>query len=109
MRALDRAERYWQILATNTLLIDELGVFIVPEQNVTSSVTVPIRISPDELIRWYGGQASVVEARALDGRVVHFPANILRPFVTRQGVVGLFKISYGASGKYLGIERCNQA
>lgn len=71
----------------------------------TDCVYVPLQINADTLLLWYSGQAQVVEARALDGRVVHFPANILRPFVTRDGVKGLFKISYDERGKYLNIEQ----
>ena len=77
------------------------------EQKAASWVYVPIKISPDDMMLWYTGSTNVVEARALDGRVVHFPANILRPFVTRYGVSGLFKITYSAAGKYLNIERCD--
>lgn len=70
-------------------------------------VYVPLQINPDNMMLWYSGSSNVVEAKSLDGRVVHFPANILRPFVTRYGVKGLFKISYTLEGKYLSIERCD--
>ena len=68
-------------------------------------IYVSLNISSDEITRWYAGEAHIVHAKSVDGRRVHFPANILRQFVTHQGVQGLFRISYSAEGKFIGITR----
>ena len=43
---------------------------------------------------------------SVDGRRVHFPANILQRFVSSNGVHGRFCIRFDEKGKYQAIERC---
>lgn len=70
-----------------------------------AQLLVDLAISPDELLRLYRGQARVVQARALDGTRVKFPANCLRPFVTEQGVQGRFVLEFDAAYKLKGFSR----
>ena len=70
-----------------------------------SVVHLNLTIAVEEMRRWYAGEAHVVEAKSVDGRLVRFPANILRPFVTRDGVQGLFEIRYDQQGKFHSIVR----
>lgn len=71
----------------------------------TSSVVVNLAIDADEFLRLYKGTARDVLARATNGQTVRFPANILRPFVTREGVHGRFKITFNANGKLIAIDK----
>lgn len=71
----------------------------------TKSVVVKLTIEADEFLRLYKGTARDVLARATNGQTVRFPANILRPFVTREGVRGRFKISFDATGKLIAIDK----
>jgi hypothetical protein len=64
-----------------------------------------LNLSPQEIVAYYQGAASNVVAKSVDGRAVQFPAKILRPFVTHDGVVGLFALVYDANNKFVEIKR----
>ena len=64
-----------------------------------------LSISTQEFLKYYRGTASDVEARAMDGRMVRFPANILRPFVTRDGVEGVFALVYDEQNRFVEMKR----
>lgn len=64
-----------------------------------------LSISADEYLRLYQGVARDVVARAHDGRRVRFAASYLRPFVTRQGINGIFKIITDNNNKFIKIEQ----
>lgn len=49
-------------------------------------------IPPEQLQRYYSGAAQMVNARSLDGLRIQFPARVLRNFVTRDGISGLFEL-----------------
>ncbi len=68
-------------------------------------VVVEIDIGADEYVRVYAGSARDVLATTTDGRTVRFPANILRPFVSHDGVRGRFEISYDSTGRFQNIRR----
>ena len=66
---------------------------------------VDLSISPDEYLKLYQGVAKDVFARARDGRNARFPAQVLRPFVTREGVRGSFCIFFDQNKKFESIRR----
>lgn len=68
-------------------------------------IIVDIRISSEEYLRYYRGEAGVVSCRARDGRRVQFPASLLRPFVGRDGICGSFSIRYDSAGKFQRIDK----
>lgn len=70
-----------------------------------NEIIVDLRISRDEYLKLYRGLSQVVSTRALDGRRVQFPANILRPWVTHAGIHGRFLIRFTAAGKFSDIRR----
>ncbi|MCR8922888.1 DUF2835 domain-containing protein [Dasania sp. GY-MA-18] len=69
-------------------------------------IIVNLAISADEYLKNYQSPGINVSATSVDGRRVHFPANILQRFVTRNGVHGRFRIRFNEQGKYQAIERC---
>lgn len=69
------------------------------------SIYVQLNIPPDEFQLLYEGVAKTVNARSLDGRVVRFPANILRPFVTHSGISGTFAIHFSDENRFQNIEK----
>ena len=69
------------------------------------AVRVRVHLPAEELLRWYAGAVSEVQARADDGRTVRFPARLLQPWVTRDGVAGHFEIQYDGAGRFTGIRR----
>ncbi|WP_075187516.1 DUF2835 domain-containing protein [Teredinibacter haidensis] len=69
------------------------------------AVYLSLRISAEEYQKLYAGVAKSVYARALDGRRIRFPANILRPFVTRTGIDGHFAIYFDGQNRFTRIEK----
>lgn len=70
-------------------------------------ILIDLTISQDEFISWYQGHAESVLATARDGRSVRFPAKILQPFVTRDGVSGTFEICFDGDNKFSSIRRAD--
>ena len=68
-------------------------------------VTVRLNISPERFQAYYQGIVEHVVATASDGRTVKFPARVLRPFLSYQGVQGTFEITCDASMKFQSICR----
>jgi len=73
--------------------------------NTQHSIKVSLGISAQEYIRVYQGSAKTVSALDHLGRRVNFPVNILQPFVTRDGVNGVFIIEFTKDNKFKGIQR----
>ncbi len=68
-------------------------------------LVVDLAIASDEFERMYAGQVKTVLATSRDGRRVRFPANILVPFVERDGIRGSFAISFDVENKFQNIRR----
>jgi hypothetical protein len=69
------------------------------------SVVIPLAITADQWLDYYRGSVRHVSATALDGRRILFPARVLQPFVTKEGVYGVFRVKFGAGNKFAGIEQ----
>lgn len=72
---------------------------------MTQTIEVSLSIPADEYVALYQGSVRDVVARARDGRTVRFPARILQPYVTHEGVHGRFMIRFDASNRFAGISR----
>ena len=68
-------------------------------------VTVRLNISPERFQAYYQGVVESVVATTSDGRSVQFPARVLRPFLSYQGVEGTFEITFDANLKFQAIRR----
>lgn len=68
-------------------------------------IRVSLNLPPHRLLAYYEGVADDVVASAQDGRKIRFPARVLRPFLTQNGVVGTFYITYDGNKKFVSIER----
>ncbi len=68
-------------------------------------VIVALRISSEEYLKVYRGTGKVVRTQDTQGRYVQFPVNILQPFLTHEGVSGIFEITFSQAGKYHSIMR----
>ena len=64
-----------------------------------------LNMSSQKFLAYYRGAVSVVEATAEDGRKVQFPANVLRPFVTHDGVSGLFALVHDEQNRFVEMKR----
>ena len=67
------------------------------------SVTVDIAISSEEYLKLYQGKARDVVADCREGYCIRFPANILQRYVTRNGILGSFRIYYDDNNKFQSI------
>ncbi|WP_242521489.1 DUF2835 domain-containing protein [Motiliproteus sp. SC1-56] len=74
---------------------------VLPMQEIYLNLT----ITADEYLKLYKGAARNVFARSVDGKRVRFPANILQPFVTREGIRGRFAIRFDDGGRFHDIRR----
>jgi hypothetical protein len=75
---------------------------------VPQPIRFRLNLSAEHYLRFYQGQASRVSVIAADGRRIEFPANALRPYVTRQGVVGDFQLIIDDNNRLLRLERCGE-
>jgi hypothetical protein len=68
-------------------------------------IIVSLRISAEDYLTVYQGQVKDVVATAEDGRIVRFPATILKSMVGHEGIYGTFKINFDTNNKFDGITR----
>ena len=68
-------------------------------------ICVSLNISPERYLAFYRGTAKIIIATAEDGRRVQFPVNVVRKFVTREGIRGRFVIVFDDQNKFKSIER----
>jgi hypothetical protein len=72
---------------------------------VIREIRLRLDIPPERLLAWYRGDAAEVQAVASDGRRVRFPARVLQPFVTREGIRGEFVLRYDAQSRFVDIRK----
>jgi len=70
-----------------------------------SKVVVSLAIAADEYVKLYQGSARSVYTKTIEGRSIRFPANILQPFITREGINGNFSIEFDHGNKFKTISR----
>lgn len=71
------------------------------------TVTVRLKISPERFQAYYQGVVDNIVAQATDGRTIQFPARVLRPFLSYQGIQGMFEITFDSTMKFQSICRAN--
>ncbi|MFT6388789.1 MAG: hypothetical protein ACJAUP_002172 [Cellvibrionaceae bacterium] len=65
-----------------------------------SNVIVSLTIAADEYIKLYQGSVRSVYTQTAEGRSIRFPANILQPFVTHEGIKGHFSIEFDQENRF---------
>ena len=73
------------------------------------TVRVQLNISPERFQAYYQGVVEQVVATTDDGRTVQFPARVLRPFLSYQGIRGTFDITFDAKLKFHTIRRATHS
>lgn len=68
-------------------------------------VRVVLKIPAYQLLYYYEGEVDTVAAKTIDGRIIHFPANILRSVVHNDGVYGTFELVFDENHKFVSISR----
>ncbi|MES1928375.1 hypothetical protein SADO_03930 [Salinisphaera dokdonensis CL-ES53] len=64
-----------------------------------------IELSAAQCHAHYAGSVEQIHARSVDGRRVLLPAQALRRVVTRDGVHGIYRLTYGADGRFESLRR----
>ena len=64
-----------------------------------------LRLSQSELMKYYSGTARNVMVKDITGFTLQIPAEILRPFVSREGVHGRFVLQVDDNGKFIDIRQ----
>ncbi len=70
-----------------------------------SEIVFQVHITQEAFLAYYQGVARSVVTQASDGRTVRFPARLLQPFLTRQGIHGVFVIRYDENNKFKEIRK----
>lgn len=68
-------------------------------------LAVRIKIDANTFLHYYQGKIKTVIAMSDDGKRISMPVNILKPFITKQGISGHFLIEFDDFGKIIDI--CN--
>ncbi len=76
--------------------------------NVMQTVIVRLAISAERFQAYYRGVVEDLVAQATDGRFIQFPARVLRPFFSYQGIHGTFEITFDANMKFHSIRRTGE-
>ena len=71
----------------------------------TNKFIVPLKIEAAAYQKMYRGAAQHVVALDVEGRKIQFPAASLRPFVTREGIEGVFVIQVDEANRLIDIQR----
>ena len=72
---------------------------------MSNHLTVSLNISYDDFAAVYRGSAKHVFAQTMEGKSIRFPADILRPYLTRDGIHGAFQVKFDANHKFTGISK----
>ncbi len=70
-----------------------------------NSLQFTLHIPANDYIRHYQGHARDVMAQSQDGIILSFPAMHLRPFVSHDGVHGLFEIEFDTNNKFRALRK----
>ena len=69
------------------------------------TIVIGLNIDSEELLKLYRGSAREVVAKSLNGQNIRFPAEVLKPFVTHNGVQGQFALVVDANNKLIDLRR----
>ncbi|OQY20608.1 MAG: hypothetical protein B6I36_00285 [Desulfobacteraceae bacterium 4572_35.1] len=64
-----------------------------------------VKISSENYLKFYQGQASWVNIVAEDGRRLKLPAKHLRPYLTHAGINGRFLLQFDNNSKMTALKR----
>lgn len=64
-----------------------------------------LHLNPGQVLQYYRGAISMVQARSSTGQKVQFPASALQRHVRPDGVHGQFRLTFDERFKFVGLER----
>lgn len=75
--------------------------------NVGKKWHFKLKISSERYLEYYKGVVRSVSVMTKEGQRMEFPANVLRPFVTQDGVEGDFVVECDNDNKFISIKKIN--
>ena len=72
---------------------------------MSQGILFNLNLSYEKFLYVYKGHAKYVVAEAYDGRKIQFPAEILKPYLTREGVQGQFIIYFDEKHKFKSLSK----
>ena len=72
---------------------------------MSNVIKFSINLSYERFLSVYQGHAKYVVARAYDGRNIQFPAEVLKPYLTKAGIYGNFAIHFDSQNKFKTLEK----
>jgi len=64
-----------------------------------------LALSAEKYLSVYKGHAKTISVLSIDGVRIEFPAENVKPFLTRDGIYGVFEMQINAQHKFLGIRK----
>lgn len=74
-------------------------------QDDSRLATFALSIPGNVYLSYYEGAARAVVVTSFDGRRIQFPAKVLRQFVARDGIQGVFEMEFDENDKFVIIRR----
>ena len=68
-----------------------------------SRIRIHVNIGREELLRWYRGEARQLIARAEDGRRISLPVEVMRRFVSEDGLKGWFLLTLDGENRFVSL------
>jgi hypothetical protein len=62
-----------------------------------------LNISADKIVGYYRGDIKTVQARAINGQTIQFPASALQKHILPDGVHGRFRIEFDERNKFISL------
>jgi hypothetical protein len=75
----------------------------VPSQ----TIQFHLALSSEQYLAYYKGHAQNIQARSINNKIIRFPANAIREFLTHEGIHGLFEIQFDENNKLIKIDKIN--
>ncbi len=77
---------------------------IMPKKTLQGqTIRLQLSIPAHRYLAYYRGDADTVVARASDGRMIHLPAELLRPLLTHEGIDGEFFLCIDGNDKFISL------
>jgi len=64
-----------------------------------------MRISREEYLQYYAGEASFIQFHSDDGKTVQFPASAIKSLITHEGINGYFLIRFDKNHKLIELKK----
>ena len=64
-----------------------------------------LQLSKEQIEQYYRGDIGYVQVKDQTGREIRFPLDRIKPYITRDGIVGEFALRYDENNRFLSLEK----